>query len=382
MAITYSAGAGTQITTFAMDETLGSQTQQTNNNTVVASDDIVAAGNGQIGNNTTYVGRIVVINLGAVDEQTRYCNAEAAGSGTTIILTVDEDWDTNPQSGDTIHVFYQLDDIENGGAGGGVNFNTRTGIYEFSNELFVGNGTDPAGLQSTGELIEVNDTKSTTIYGFTVRNAGRFQSGYVRDGQSIRGCYITGINNSAGEPWIEFLSGAEGRFYDVRFISALNPLQLNVNNSSTTDLVVDNFSLFQGTDEAILFDSSWNNGSISGGGTATEFVRLDSGSTLDGVALINTAGLTTASGDTTTETIDGYNITFVGNLANIVVNSNKTWNMVNPVWNITETSQDQISFLTGTGKFSLIYSPFMELRIQLYRNRFNLSCSKCKCYKK
>lgn len=348
MAITYSAGAGTQITSYAMNETLGSQTQQTNNNTVVASDDVVTAGNGQIGTNTTYVGRLVIINLGTASEQTRFCSSEAAGTGTTVILTVDEDWDTNPAQNDTIHVFYQLDDIENGGAGGGVALNSKTGSYEFSNELFIGNATDPAGLQILGELMEVEDSKSTTVYGVTIRNNGRFQSGYKRDGKPIRGGYVTGINNTDGEAWWEILSGGQGRLYDVRWISALNALDFDVNASSSTSFQVEGFSLFQGTQELKAFDSEWRDGSITGSGGTGEFVRWNAGSLMDNVVLINTAGLHTTDADTSAETVSGLNMTFVGNLTNVTVNSNKTWNLINPIWSIDTSSQDDISFLTGT----------------------------------
>ena len=136
----------------------------------------IGTGAAGTGPGDTYVGRLIVLNLGTGTEETRYCSAQAAGTGTTQILTVSEDWTTNPVvTTDTIHVFHTNDDIENGGSGGGVTFNTRTGVFEFSNELWVGNGTVVGGLQCLGEIMEIEDSKSTTVFGFIIRgNGGRF----------------------------------------------------------------------------------------------------------------------------------------------------------------------------------------------------------------
>ena len=141
MAITYSAQAGTTITTSALNETGTAQTQQTNNNTVVVSDTLGNAGDGNIGSGAngigdSYVGRLVIINPGTT-QQTRLCISEATGTTTTYILTVHEDWDTNPISGDIVCVAYEPADIEDGGASGGIALGAKTGLWELSNTFTI-----------------------------------------------------------------------------------------------------------------------------------------------------------------------------------------------------------------------------------------------------
>ena len=355
MAITYAAGAGTQIISYAVTETLGAQTQQTGNNTVILSDipsnlgTEIGTGAAGTGPGDTYAGRVIVLNLGGVGEETRYCTIDAAGTGTTRILTVSEDWTTNPVvTTDTIDVFHTNDDIENGGSGGGVTFQTRTGVFEFSNELWVGNGTVVAGLQCLGELMEIEDSKSTTVFGFNIRtNGGRFQGGYSESGKSIRGPFMLGINNSPGEPWIDIASGGEGRFYNPTFISAVQPLWVQI--ASGADVLIDNFNMYRGSYPLDAYESTWTNGSITGSGTITDQIFVDPTSVFDNVVSINMNGFITPTGATgTTQTLELSNVTWVGTLIKIVVDSNKIWNVINPSWTIDIATQLDIDFLTAT----------------------------------
>lgn len=363
MAFTYGAGTGTQITSYCVEDTLPAQTDQTGSNTVVVTDDITTlAGAANLGDGTTgngpgvtYVGRLCVLRIGLSNEETRLISVQTdLGGGATVAnswrLTVSEDWTEVPASSDTFDVFHTADDVETGSAGsGGVTFQTRTGFFEWSNELFVGGGTNKAGIQILGELWELEDSKSTTVFPMTVRNNGRFQSGYIISGQAINGGYMTGINNSTGEPWIEFLAGSEARLYDWRPIAAINPLQIEVNNG-TNDIEAENFSIYRGTDEAILIDSSWKNGSITGSGATTDIVRLDAGSTFGDkdkpITLIATAGL--HDNGTGTETIETREVIFVGNLDFIVLDDDKTWDMIDPVWTVTSHTDINDTAVAGT----------------------------------
>lgn len=341
MAITYSAGTGTLVTSFAMNETLGSQTQQTGNNTVVVSNTISAAGNGQIGTKySTYVGRLVVINL-AGTQQKRLVISQSAGTGTTQILTVHEDWDTNPvATTDTIHVFYDIDDLETGGAGGGIALSAKTGLYELSNVLTV---QSAGGLQLCfGTGLEVDDQGASV--GFIV--AGRFDCGYTQAGTPINGGIITGYNNADNEPWIQWQSGSTGDVNDTLFWAQLKLQQWQHQNGAA--VTYRGCKIISGTYYTELFDATVYDTKILGESTTNELVRLDAGSTVEGLVLASTAGLTTASGDTTTETLTARDVIFAGNSPNLTVNSNKTWNIINPTWTIDTSSQSDISFLTGT----------------------------------
>lgn len=203
MGITYAAGAGTIITSFAVNETLGDQTQQSNDDTVVISDSFVNLSNGQHGDGTnglgeTYAGRLVVIDLGLSTQQVRMCTGESAGTGTTYILTVHEDWDTNPvTTTDTIHVCYELADIEDGAASGGIGLGGKTGLWELSNDLTVGDGTNAAGLQIVaGAALETDDNGSAI--NSIVENNGYLFMGYEGGGSPINGGIVTAYNNTAG----------------------------------------------------------------------------------------------------------------------------------------------------------------------------------------
>lgn len=338
------------LSSYAVHETLGTQAEATGNNQIVLTDDIqnITGNNGQV-TGTDYVDRLIVLNLSGEgssgDEQTRYVTADTAGTGNLRILTVSEDWDTNPNTGtsDTVHVFYNMGDLD----GVVSEYNTRTGFYEMTNPIIVGNGTAVAGLfVGNGDLVEIEDSKSGTVYSLEIQNNGRLQCGYLLGGAPVAGGYLTGINNSQGETWTIFESGGEGRIYDTRFIASLNPLQFNCANGS--DVQMNNFSIFQGTDEGIYFDATLTNGSITGAATTTEPIRVDAGSTFDGVALISTDGLHTASADTTTETLSIKNTTFIGNNDYIVLANNKTWNIDNPIWSATTNSDFEDTAVSGT----------------------------------
>jgi hypothetical protein len=338
------------LSSYAVHETLPSQSQNTGNNQITVSDDIqnITGNNGQV-TGTDYVGRLIVLNLSGEGssgtEQTRYVITDAAGTGTTRILTVSEDWDTNPNTGtsDTIHVFYNMGDLD----GVVSEFNTRTGFYEMTNPIIVGNGTAVAGLfMGNGDLVEIEDSKSASVYSLEIQNNGRLQCGYLLGGVPVAGAYFTGINNSQGEAWTIFESGGEGRIYDTRMIASLNPLQFNCANGS--DVQMDNFSIFQGTDEGIYFDASLSNGSITGAGTTTEPIRVDAGSSFDTVVLIETDGLHTAASDTTTETLAIKNCVFIANNDYIVLANNKTWNVDNPTWGATTNSDFEDTAVSGS----------------------------------
>jgi len=350
MAISYSPGAGTLIDEFAADETLGDQSQQTNDDTVVMSDDISTAppGNGNIGSEKAgYTGRLVIVNL-ASTPQVRMCTGEAAGDGNTIILTVGEDWGTNPVQSDTIHVCYCLDDIESGGAGSGIGLNSKSGLYELTNDLTIGGGTNATGLQiNAGEGLEADDTGST-LQNFVANNGYLFM-GYEQGGVSLDGGILTFVNNTDGEPTWQIQSGGKTRIFDSLIWAQLNALYwegVNGNDAQYTDSKL--LSIAYGSE---FFDSTLIRCSISGRGGVSELVRFDAGTTINGLTLLNTAGLTTADGSTTTENITARDVAFVNNVDNIIINSNKTWYLINPVWTITSYNDALFNWLTTTSNY-------------------------------
>jgi hypothetical protein len=318
------------VNTYAVTETLATQAQANGIDEIVLSDtllnltpdttDIETARN-------TYARRILILRRDQSNEETRYCTSVAAGTGTTQILTVTEPWVTAPSSGETVDVFYTIGDMNEDGS----YLNTRTGFYEVNDTITIQSGGGVAFYD--GVNVEVVDSKSTTNYGFIVQSGGRFQVGYIRAGVGISGSIMTGVNNAQGETWMNFQSGSKSRTYDIRMLAPLNPLQWNA--ASGSDFLSEDFTVFGGTDEGLFFNVNLKNGSISGSSTSTEIIRINSGSVLDGVRLINTAGITTASGDTSTETLTMRNCLWASNIDFIIINSNKTWEIINPTWIVT-----------------------------------------------
>lgn len=343
MSITYGAGPGTVISTYAANGTLLTQAQQTGDNTVVMPNTLAAANNGQIGTKyATYLGRVIIINL-AGTQQKRMVIAEAAGTGTTRILTVHENWATNPISGDTYHMFYDIDDIETGGAGGGVSLSTKTGLYEFSNKLTLGTGAAAGLIVVTGTGLEINDGGASVTW--IIASGARFDVGYQQSGVSVGGGIMNSVNNTDGEPTIQFQSGSTGEWCDGLLWTQLLKT-LTFEHATGATVTFRNINFLKDTYNCKLFGATLYNCSFTGRRNANDFIRLSQECTVDGVVLIQTAGFHTEDADTSTETITVRNASFVYNVARITINSNKTWIMIDPTWVVT--AHTDLVWLTGT----------------------------------
>jgi len=353
MAITYSAGTGTTITTHAMNETCINQTDQTNNNTIIVSDDLSTAGNGQIGDGSngignSYVGRLIIVDLGLSTEQRRFCIAETdlAGGGTVVNsfrLTVHEDWDTNPVvTTDTVHVPYEAADIEDGGVSSGVGYTTRTGIFTFSNDLTI---ASTGGLQiasGTGWELDETGTNITLFH----QSGGYFYSGFESGGKYINGGQILSVNNGTGEPAIQRQSGSLGYVYDCLFWAQLVDMQYEHANGAGLEYYGTKW--LNQTDELHLFDATVVDCAAIGKGATTSIIRVDAGTVCNGFAVSTVDTLETTSGDTTTETITLTDVTFTDVTDLITLVNNKTWDMIDPSWTATTSSDFNDSAVTGT----------------------------------
>jgi hypothetical protein len=340
--------SGAAVADFAVDNSsLSTQAEQTGNNTIVMVDDIQTSvgtqtNNGQV-TGTDYIGRLIVKELGNAGEETRLVIGDAAGTGNLRILTVSEDWVAVPVITDTVHVFYNMNDCENVV----TELNSRTGFYEMTNPIIVGDAATVAGLfVGFGDLIEVEDSKSTTVFHLEVQSLGRLQVGFLQGVTPVAGGLFLGINNAEAEAWVNFESGGEGRLYEANFIASLNPLKFQCDAGS--DVQFNKFTVQQGTEECHLFDATLVDGSITGASTATEIVRVNAGTTSDGLTLLQTEGIQTANADTSTETIVLRNVIFIQNNNLIILEDNKTYDMVNPTWNATTNTDFDSALVAGS----------------------------------
>lgn len=348
MSITYAAGTGTLINTGVFNETVVDQSQQTGNNTVVVSDTIGNAGNGQEGDGSngigdSFVGRLLAKDLGLSTEERRMCISDVAGTGTTRILTVHEDWDTNPViTTDTLHAAYEPADIEDGTASGGISFNTRTGLFELTNVLTIQSGGFFQVMNGTA--LEVDDRGATIAF---ILNSGSYLAmGYEAGGAYVNGGLVVFYNNVTGEQGFQAQSGSKGWIYDSLFWAQLVAMQWEHANGA--GLKFYGSKLLNNTDETHLFDMDVTDYKISGKGATTEIVRVDAGTVSNGMVLSNVDTLETASGDTTTETIELAGVIFSGVTDLITLVNNKTYNMIDPVWPLTSHTDVNSAAVTGS----------------------------------
>jgi len=346
MALTYSAGAGMAVTSFCVSETLGAQTQQTGNNTVVMSDVPYSTagygGNGGDGTNgagDSYINRRILIDRAGTPQE-RIVTAQSAGTGATQILTVHEDWDTNPVSTDTADVYYEYPDMEDGSASGGIALNTRSGLYELARIITIGNGTDPAGLATHGGLaLECADRG--TADSFLVQNNGYFRAGYYSSGQPIDGGIFAYIAKSDDEPGGTYDSGSNVQYLDSLIWGQVAILTTSSNTG--TSVVYGKTKLLRTTLECELYGDQLNDLSVVGSGLTTEIARVDDATTCTGLVLVNMQVLDTVA-DTTTETLELEGVVFAGVPGYVDVRQNKTWNLIDPSWDVTTYTE-----LTWTG---------------------------------
>lgn len=345
MAITYSAGTGTLITSHIFNETLGNQSQQSGNNTVVVSDTIANAGNGQEGDGTTgignsFVGRLIIIDLGLSTEQRRMCIADVAGTTTTRILTVHEDWDTNPViTTDTIHVPYEAADIEDGTASGGIGYAARTGLFTYSNDLTIQNGGGLQIMDGTGW--EMDDAGSAIT--FFHQSGGYLYSGYEAGGAYLNGGEILFVNNVATEPSYQAASGALGYIYDLLWWAQLVAMQLEHANGSGLEHYGVKFLNF--SNELHLYDQNLTDCKVYGKGATTEIVRVDAGTVCNGLVLSN---VDTLQGSATADTKTLSNVIFSGVTDLITLINSDVFNMIDPVWAATLFSDFNDTAVTTT----------------------------------
>lgn len=318
-----------------MTEVLASQAQQSGNNTVIVSDTLGNIGGGNIGDGSngvgdTYAGRLLIIDQDLAGEQIRFCISDAAGTGTTRILTVSEDWDVNPVvTTDSIWVPYELADIEDGGASGGISLSSKTGLWELSNtlkinstgNLFVGNG----------QGLEIDDRGSTV--GFEAQSGGWFYCGYELAGASVNGAVITSYNNTLGEPNFQAQSGGHVRMFDTVMWAQLVAQQWE--NANGCDAKYNECKFLSNTDELHLYDSALDNCSASGRGASTQIVRVDAGSMVTSSMILSAVEVLDSVADTAAETIELENVQFVNVPGFVDVRQNKTWNLIDPVWLVT-----------------------------------------------
>lgn len=342
MAITYGSAAGTEILSFLVSTTCGTQggglaANQVDIPNATPSANTGYGGNvgaGTLGVGDTFVGRRIMFDRAGTPEE----RIVTSISGTT--LTLHEDLTTAPISTTTFDLYYEVADIEEGGAGGGISFATRTGLWTLTRIITIGNGTDPAGLSMHGgQALECADRAAADS--FLVLNNGYFRFGYYSGGLPISGGVIAITAATDDEPAQSFNSGADVVFLDTLIWAQVATLsQISNTGASVT---YDGVKLLKTSQECEMYGDTIINSSIAGESKTTEIVRVDSATTCNSFVMVDIQVLDSVA-DTTAETLTLSDVVFSGVAGYVDVRQNKTWDLIDPTWDVTTYTQ-----LTWTG---------------------------------
>ena len=166
MAITNSAGDGVRITSYALSTTsLPSQSQNTGNNQITFEDNVdVSTGNQTTGGNLSdslYTNRLIIKNVGLPTEEIRRASSETAGTGTTIIVTLETDWDTTPDTtvtSVTANTTDTTNEIE-------ITSTTLSALGLVVGDLLTISSATGSVVNGTYEITAVNSTTDTITFG-------------------------------------------------------------------------------------------------------------------------------------------------------------------------------------------------------------------------
>jgi hypothetical protein len=348
MGITSSAGDGVRVSSAAYNEaSAGSQAQANGIDGIVFANNISAVNNGNLAGSPTFSGRLAIIRQGTISEETRYVLSQVAGTGSTIIGTVHEPWITAPASTDTIHVCYIVQDTAT--LTGFSLINKRTDDYSMSRVFRI--GTSGGGAFAffallNGASIETSGPSSTTVGNIIVELNARFDIGYIASGNPVSGGAIYGAGGAGtadGNILLDTKSTSEINFYDSYFKS-VNNYKMVINGSATINRLKLYKCLYQ-CDLTGLVDLQ--DSSFEGTRNVNETILIDSTTDVSSISLVNNNGLLSRN-DAVVEDIVVYNAKFTGNVRYITTYNQKTWKIINPLWDVDTATQNNIYFSGST----------------------------------
>jgi len=347
MAISTSATPGIIIESAAKDGTLPSQTPAAANQIIF--DTTIATNNGSLFGTPSFVGRKVLIRrLLSTKEAAKIISISANG----LTGTINQNWRLPPSSGDSYHISYNIDDVT---TVTGCTLVSKTNIYDFSRQLTIGNGTDFAYFAFIdGLALSNDDSTGGGNPGVTVEKNGRFDIGYLQDSVPVGGAYLFGTQNGLGEIDYLFKSGSFVYLYDAIFRSS--QLSLTLSASNHVHGIVKSCKFFDYSHDSRIYSGSWHDINFVGTvDNAAELITISGSVDIDRWTLTSMSGFSSKN-DSIVETLSIKNVNFVSNPRLLTVHRNKTWNVINPIWSFSTSSQTNFWFSGSSGKVNEYFS--------------------------
>jgi len=324
VAITYSAGAGTTVTTSAKNGTVKSFT----GGKVRLEDPIETANNGNLMASPTYVGRKILISGGTGSGQVRFISGQTTGlgDGDDVDLDVSEAWETNPDGTSTYEISYITEDVA---TLSGLAYITRSGFWEWKRRCVIdGSGTFAWLFLAADKLHEWYDNGSTTAASMHVASNGRLDSGFSQAGAPVFGNANVVVNATAGELALNVASGGYLYLYSFALYGSV------ANNLVTLagTWAIEKARLISVSRTMVLAGTgAIDDLTLTGTNTTNNTVSIRSTTTIDSMVMSRMYGFESLD-DGITETLTVRNCLFINSVGrNVRVHDDKTWNFVNPV---------------------------------------------------
>lgn len=289
-------------------------------------------------------------------------------------LTVHEDWDTAPVSGDNWAVSYILEDYA---TQTGLTLRSQSGVFEATRRIKVGPSTDG----TRHGWLAINDGKAMELDNvadsFEMANGGVFTVGYEQGGVSVNGGYISTSGTNGTGLGVHDNYGAMFFLHDLQIRS---PREfINVEDSGTLTVSEAKFrrEVLAIIKNAKIFDlgpgtqgsaAKWRDVVTQSNDNTTVYeieLLLDNGNSGDHANRINgmvVIGLNDSDvanfggfrSDRSTHTASVIfehlrNITFIDSEQFVTCDQNETFRFVNPVWDPDLTDQRSFEFSSTTG---------------------------------
>jgi hypothetical protein len=275
------------------------------------------------------------LRRGTCTEERRRITAEQVVCTCNTILTVHENWCTNPATNDNIDVGYLLQDAATVTGFGLIN--KRVQDYTSSRALRIGDC--PPGCYAQfdildGASLETVDRSCTCCADIYVRNNSAFGNGYRANCVGVNGGYLIGTPALANELVFEAQNGSHLRICDKLFFTMVNNPEVRILGACSDGTVrmknVFGTNQMEVTASAVTYECM----DVVGKDGTCDVLDVGGNVTMSCITLVDMGPIRNENANCTQECFTFRNVIFVGNAGNIITeqasSNNKDWTLINP----------------------------------------------------